>query len=164
MSLWVSFTFSRFLSTLSLRRATAATPPPVLLPRISIHALLAESDVDGLAVTQKLIISIHALLAESDLLSFGKFPGRCVFLSTLSLRRATGFSLWQKKRLQFLSTLSLRRATVLSKTSFVRPGISIHALLAESDGVIIHEWEGIEYFYPRSPCGERPASTCATAR
>ena len=35
--------------------------------------------------------------------------------------------------------------------------ISIHALLAESDTTI---WTGFcrgTYFYPRSPCGERPA-------
>ena len=57
-----------------------------------------------------------------------------VFLSTLSLRRATRrspprFSLQWK----FLSTLSLRRATVqLHAVGAVMP-ISIHALLAESD-------------------------------
>ena len=33
-----------FLSTLSLRRATQHTHVSRLLPRISIHALLAESD------------------------------------------------------------------------------------------------------------------------
>ena len=79
-----------FLSTLSLRRATAgkhAQQPTqqdfyprspcgerldyyavrYILTFISIHALLAESDVDYYAVRYILtFISIHALLAESD--------------------------------------------------------------------------------------------------
>ena len=33
---------------------------------ISIHALLAESDLDNIEITQAKRISIHALLAESD--------------------------------------------------------------------------------------------------
>ena len=58
---------SRFLSTLSLRRATRHNTQDAAPIRISIHALLAESDV----------------LAFVEL----KAPGK--FLSTLSLRRAT---------------------------------------------------------------------------
>ena len=34
-------------------------------------------------------ISIHALLAESDVVDTVKFAGSALFLSTLSLRRAT---------------------------------------------------------------------------
>ena len=56
-----------------------------------------------------------------------------IFLSTLSLRRATVFQKLMAALLQFLSTLSLRRATHIHSTSHGRPGISIHALLAESD-------------------------------
>ena len=57
----------------------------------------------------------------------------CVFLSTLSLRRATGR----------VNLLRFKRV------------ISIHALLAESDrrGVLCY-LDNID-FYPRSPCGER---------
>ena len=104
-----------FLSTLSLRRATYDTYAKVLRVNISIHALLAESDWPGLLarpfflisihallaesdvgqkrLRQKLAISIHALLAESDMTHTQKF---CVsiFLSTLSLRRATGRAFW----------------------------------------------------------------------
>ena len=36
-----------------------------------------------------------------------------------------------------------------------RGGISIHALLAESDRARLTYWTRTEYFYPRSPCGER---------
>ena len=57
---------------------------------ISIHALLAESDVFLLRkITITVDISIHALLAESDGGSgVGNWP-HVIFLSTLSLRRAT---------------------------------------------------------------------------
>ena len=57
-----------------------------------------------------------------------------IFLSTLSLRRATlGDRTVHQVNQQFLSTLSLRRATHIRSTSHGRRGISIHALLAESD-------------------------------
>ena len=57
---------------------------------ISIHALLAESDGQNLVNSIRLIISIHALLAESDLLiQPTKKQENALFLSTLSLRRAT---------------------------------------------------------------------------
>ena len=78
------------------------------------------------------------------------------FLSTLSLRRATKEALQKVKDIEFLSTLSLRRATNVRITHnpgpgyfyprspcgerlerfrarLVTGGISIHALLAESD-------------------------------
>ena len=80
-------------------------------------------------------ISIHALLAESDRLWACSAGSECLFLSTLSLRRATAFAVYNP------------------------PGgvISIHALLAESDGVISSCSHTSTYFYPRSPCGERQA-------
>ena len=79
-----------------------------------------------------------------------------LFLSTLSLRRAThrlyGAFYWQR----FLSTLSLRRATKTSKNKRRAIPISIHALLAESDASSsVLSLMQVEYFYPRSPCGER---------
>ena len=123
-----------FLSTLSLRRATVSKrrlpsscrhfyprspcgerlPPAVQLhisDYISIHALLAESDIVATYNILIWIISIHALLAESD----RKF---------WALQQAT---------ITFLSTLSLRRATIAIKYSWGGFSISIHALLAESD-------------------------------
>ena len=98
------------------------------------------------------------------------------FLSTLSLRRATGGkqSFIRMDRI-FLSTLSLRRATGLAGKVEDAINISIHALLAESDrgagadrgGPVPHFYprspcllptNKTHYFYPRSPCGERPLS------
>ena len=79
-------------------------------------------------------ISIHALLAESDLVRKIARSAFMIFLSTLSLRRATivHFSTFRQST-AFLSTLSLRRATGCSCAVRCRIGISIHALLAESD-------------------------------
>ena len=79
---------------------------------ISIHALLAESDLRVMDGSKSSIeISIHALLAESDCQRIGIRVNKTQFLSTLSLRRATN-----------------------SRTNHIkRYKISIHALLAESD-------------------------------
>ena len=56
-----------------------------------------------------------------------------IFLSTLSLRRATHAEIHASTQQEFLSTLSLRRATALGLLGWLRVLISIHALLAESD-------------------------------
>ena len=86
------------------------------------------------AMGKPTLISIHALLAESDGIKGYHSKGLQIFLSTLSLRRATAL---RSPRIAlivgFLSTLSLRRAT------FDRD---------QQDG---HRPD----FYPRSPCGER---------
>ena len=101
----------RFLSTLSLRRATRALAAKKLGIKISIHALLAESDVRQICTRQNAPI--------------------------------------------FLSTLSLRRATVHRLLCLYFTSISIHALLAESDISKRRYYHDKRYFYPRSPCGER---------
>ena len=148
----------RFLSTLSLRRATWRSQKGSSVLCISIHALLAESDLD------RWLAGLKGTL----------------FLSTLSLRRATprACRVWSPRRYfyprspcgerhpdgssvqgpgdfyprspcgerpekqaredadtqLFLSTLSLRRATAAPSMKFPSVGD----------------------FYPRSPCGERP--------
>ena len=167
-----------FLSTLSLRRATHYDNYNLHCVEISIHALLAESDRLwtilyscpgnfyprspcgerrlGLLGWLRTLISIHALLAESDKRVVSRNTLHELFLSTLSLRRATIISphstpdnsnfyprspcgerpvcaVAQSPASQFLSTLSLRRATGNCPSGCQRPCISIHALLAESD-------------------------------
>ncbi len=149
-------TYVEFLSTLSLRRATYQDKFSIPSDNISIHALLAESDLfrqnyecfkwiflstlslrratqSSAKSTPEEAISIHALLAESDKPRSIQGLALPVFLSTLSLRRATHGQKTKGHRSVFLSTLSLRRATAkkYSGLSFAR--ISIHALLAESD-------------------------------
>ena len=105
-------------------------------------------------------ISIHALLAESDALKLHLAPIAVGFLSTLSLRRATGGTLQgMVGNAIFLSTLSLRRATFLMERDGVQYYISIHALLAESDQLLVPLFRDVSHFYPRSPCGERPCSS-----
>ena len=105
------------------------------LQYISIHALLAESDPDQQADWWTGdSISIHALLAESDAVNAEIGIAGLVFLSTLSLRRATHDSQGLGQTVQFLSTLSLRRATSAARQFGYFFSISIHALLAESDG------------------------------
>ena len=123
-----------FLSTLSLRRATIIPICMGVTAPISIHALLAESDLGELTALDKSEnISIHALLAESD-----------------STRHREIIPAWQ-----FLSTLSLRRATRFKDALSCDFRISIHALLAESDPRPQPTPRPIPNFYPRSPCGER---------
>ena len=101
-----------FLSTLSLRRATVKLFRQNYECFISIHALLAESDVTVLGIQHKVGISIHALLAESDLPGPRLYRSQGPFLSTLSLRRATSKSaIVDLLTWKFLSPLSLRRAT-----------------------------------------------------
>ena len=58
-----------------------------------------------------------------------------LFLSTLSLRRATTSGATYLIFLAFLSTLSLRRATEQQLWQNINTYISIHALLAESDRI-----------------------------
>ena len=103
------------------------------------------------------VISIHALLAESDTPKLSRVVPTPIFLSTLSLRRATLRSPRIALMVGFLSTLSLRRATLMWYQCNTVVKISIHALLAESDTITgaVRAWAW--HFYPRSPCGERPA-------
>ena len=70
-------------------------------------------------------------------------------------RRSRGRTSPSRKR--FLSTLSLRRATFLWCSARAYIPISIHALLAESDSLLALLICPPPDFYPRSPCGERPA-------
>ena len=127
-------TMHRFLSTLSLRRATicGACCSAIIrnfYPRSPCGERLEMARAQ-FAISE---ISIHALLAESDLVVI------IFWCSTM----------------QFLSTLSLRRATTAIHVIQGGVDISIHALLAESDPP--RHWHGGKpgHFYPRSPCGER---------
>ena len=125
----------QFLSTLSLRRATFRTLRiPFLFQKISIHALLAESDHVTICDLKTVKISIHALLAESDYYMQWDITDTVEFLSTLSLRRATDravLHLRAQKHFYPRSPCGER----LPHPGSPRPvvDISIHALLAESD-------------------------------
>ena len=124
-----------FLSTLSLRRATVTSSTViVILSNFYPRSPCGERPIAGRITSNGTKISIHALLAESDAVLY-----RILRMS-----------------LTFLSTLSLRRATLGAWKSCNVCGISIHALLAESDDAGDRATAQTAYFYPRSPCGERP--------
>ena len=168
--------------------------------RISIHALLAESD----KAYSKIIFFALYFYPRSPCgerqycsvawLDYSHFYPR----SPCGERQLQGFLLAQghnfyprspcgerlknpeavSKYMIFLSTLSLRRATPIDVPQYQILDISIHALLAESDYILVNTfltifeflstlslrratlwvWMGglsCDYFYPRSPCGER---------
>ena len=173
---------TRFLSTLSLRRATWSVNNPPSSYTISIHALLAESDVSTTIITICTALFLSTLSLRRATISIVLLLPQTRFLSTLSLRRATGSARGissgraisihallaesdpgkvrvVEPGLAFLSTLSLRRATRLYSYSGVDFSISIHALLAESDSRTKAIPAEVGDFYPRSPCGERRADT-----
>ena len=169
-----------FLSTLSLRRATTHPVTFFVCVIISIHALLAESDSEINTGGSKKMISIHALLAESDKTYLdNKTTQQVISIHALLAESDDNESAPDIPKEQFLSTLSLRRATIHAPShSLYLHNISIHALLAESDlktpcvrlsidvflsTLSLRRATNLpsspmlrnEYFYPRSPCGER---------
>ena len=129
------------------------------MSRISIHALLAESDRGWtLNINGPMNFYPRSPCGERLVLPGYKSFRNCIFLSTLSLRRATcsagsgfcrpryfyprspcGERLYDtyakvlRVNEEFLSTLSLRRATIGPVSFFNTFHISIHALLTESD-------------------------------
>ena len=123
-----------FLSTLSLRRATHGSSPPCLCSIISIHALLAESDLTVYRITVS-IMDFYPRSPCGERLQYFTFEG---IIYDFYPRSPCGER--HKKNVQkrpqngFLSTLSLRRATPIIAPAKRQKTISIHALLAESDG------------------------------
>ena len=102
-----------------------------------------------------------------------------VFLSTLSLRRATynafkafpafgyfyprspcgerlSLALYSPLPANFYPRSPCGERRCQSCNNHANNGISIHALLAESDSFCAKLSKICGYFYPRSPCGERP--------
>ena len=105
-----------FLSTLSLRRATGYFTRNTAAIRISIHALLAESDIVASHSNIALDISIHALLAESDIVNGVDLQNYySISIHALLAESDRGAAIESIAPQTFLSTLSLRRATVSSK-------------------------------------------------
>ena len=134
MPRWIKCHLPRFLSTLSLRRATRRSSKtgrhfPYFYPR----SPCGERRLTYRWTQRFPDISIHALLAESDTPRLSRVVPTPIFLSTLSLRRATEPTAFRTPHQRFLSTLSLRRATPETVPRRPHAYISIHALLAESD-------------------------------
>ena len=149
---------TRFLSTLSLRRAT---------------------NNDSLAGSQSVFLSTLSLRRATDVRDVTVVrPEDFYPRSPCGERRSAALPV--RSRSVFLSTLSLRRATPRRHPGGHLGHISIHALLAESDCLrrcasissrqflstlslrrATHDDDGGQRchrnFYPRSPCGERPS-------
>ena len=79
------------------------------------------------------IISIHALLAESDLIVMLYNTSSLIFLSTLSLRRATNINSSVNTADKISIHALLAESDYTDLNSAYGALISIHALLAESD-------------------------------
>ena len=147
---------------------------------ISIHALLAESDTGGFNLqtgdkaflstlslrraTPSLYqlydtyaISIHALLAESDTYHFMPNIGTLHFYprSPCGERRKCEYR--PTKFYYFYPRSPCGERQQAQGLKITAHGISIHALLAESDVMPEEDMILEEHFYPRSPCGERLA-------
>ena len=85
-----------------------------------------------------------------------ELTGPMLFLSTLSLRRATRLpTAFRTPHQRFLSTLSLRRATLHCTTylncSRFLSTLSLRRATTNRRTTV----PNFRYFYPRSPCGER---------
>ena len=150
-----------FLSTLSLRRATAYTMTTTICIVLFLSTLsLRRATCFRCCAISCITISIHALLAESDMRVPLNACVHFVFLSTLSLRRAT----LEAPARAFLISYFYPRSPCGERLwanfdGFYWWVISIHALLAESDGTIVQLQCIPGNFYPRSPCGERRQNT-----
>ena len=167
-----------FLSTLSLRRATVSIALNACCRRdFYPRSPCGERPLEWYLMILERKISIHALLAESDKGGYNVSIDDFVFLSTLSLRRA--IACWYIKemtanisihallaeseayRVQLGNMVSISIHALLAESDTAAneaaktANISIHALLAESDGAVALFIRRSPYFYPRSPCGER---------
>ena len=152
---------ARFLSTLSLRRATR--PPALinLIIRISIHALLAESDEE-----------VFFQASIWDTYFYPRSPcgerrmalALCFYLCWYFYPRSPCGErpCWNSssrlRRQYFYPRSPCGERPLLLMAHPVGRKISIHALLAESDWLPYFPMEQRNYFYPRSPCGERRPS------
>ena len=144
-----------FLSTLSLRRATAVQPRQGPADQISIHALLAESDCARCIWRMCGNISIHALLAESDGPSGLQLNQNLISIHALLAESDPRPSPSCHPVWDFYPRSPCGERPTGADQVIKQIGISIHALLAESDGQRKSLPGGLENFYPRSPCGER---------
>ena len=123
----------------------------------SIHALLAESDELALATENAVHIFYPRSPCGERHLRGTTATSAGIFLSTLSLRRATLRVAIPEHAIVF-SIHALLAESDRGKLRVVwgRNIFSIHALLAESDQLLAGAIVSAIIFYPRSPCGERP--------
>ena len=123
---------------------------------ISIHALLAESDAAIRRAVLSYYISIHALLAESDSMGFVRGCLFCVIsIHALLAESDCSVSRLPRRGRDFYPRSPCGERRRFRAVHNAKIDISIHALLAESDNRGSNHVKRDENFYPRSPCGER---------
>ena len=168
----------KFQSTPSLRRATVQATMSGRSVQVSIHALLAESDLVFFSCPYKPVLFQSTPSLRRATIPYDTYCVILLFQSTPSLRRATVPALDDIVQLNgfnprppcgerpkspllpwglctFQSTPSLRRATRPTSSPLPSRPVSIHALLAESDLPGTFTARSSTSFNPRPPCGER---------
>ena len=175
---------NQFLSTLSLRRATISIVLSIQPTKFLSTLSLRRATKITITVDEGTLISIHALLAESDLRvlettrnCYTDFYPRSPCGERRPFRYAVSFSAGN-----FYPRSPCGERPACLKLLVTATPISIHALLAESDAsttttiICIAQFLStlslrratsissiinnvIDNFYPRSPCGERRISS-----
>ena len=124
---------TQFQSTHSLRSATFFVHRYYLTPAVSIHALLAECDGQPRTTNHQ---------------QKGFNPRTPCGVRRMRYKGLRAYRLFQ-------STHSLRSATCNHATGTYPYEVSIHALLAECDLVMVSAYRTRDSFNPRTPCGVR---------
>ena len=156
----------KFLSTLSLRRATFFV---VVVLRTNAYfyprSPCGERRLVAGKAQAKATISIHALLAESDLLLCGIYHYYPQFLSTLSLRRATQSARYPARICMDFYPRSPCGERRVSAAECTRQWTYFYPRSPCGERLKLHggNIRTSRYFYPRSPCGERQ-NPCWTVR
>ena len=168
-----------FLSTLSLRRATLTRKPCCAPTAISIHALLAESDLhcktpitfrhyfyprspcgerlnSSYGALDGASISIHALLAESDTFLYFLLSGHLYFYprSPCGERQQRRPQTEKQRYFYPRSPCGERLVRVVLLPEPFLPFLSTLSLRRATCYSFRHS-ASCWHFYPRSPCGER---------
>ena len=109
-----------------------------------------------------LTVSIHALLAECDLAPYLRARQESGFnpRTPCGVRLNAVANLFTESRFQ--STHSLRSATGHRRCHYPVWRVSIHALLAECDPVLMRGLGKRACFNPRTPCGVRHGDVAGT--
>ena len=176
----ISCAQTRFLSTLSLRRATTTANEALQKVKISIHALLAESDSTLYPLQGRNRNFYPRSPCGERPLGAVTSPSVSRFLSTLSLRRATARSMCRGCPAAYFYPRSPcgerpkspadsgpciryfyprspcgERLKLLLQSMRVRLFLSTLSL-RRATAIILLISKQCRHFYPRSPCGERP--------
>ena len=148
----------QFLSTLSLRRATGSSrrcpsPSDHFYPR----SPCGERRYTSASHWRDIDISIHALLAESDAPLFLQPKGSRHFYPRSPCGERRWLRCWQLAARDISIHALLAESDVEVPTSAVSNGTFLSTLsLRRATASTRTVASPVFYFYPRSPCGERP--------